>query len=224
MTTGAHQTTPRVPIRVVLYDDNRDLRDMFRLLVDAQQDMVCVAVHADLGQVMRDLDAAKPDVIVMDIQMPGMNGIEGVRAIKGRYPSARVLMQTAFEDEDNVFDAICAGANGYILKTASNEEMMKAIRDVHMGGSAMTPTIAFKVLERFRGPVGVPAGHEEYWLSDREKQVLTLLVKGHSYKMIAAELEISYHTVDSHIRKIYERLHVRSNAEAVSKAVSKRLV
>ena len=123
---------------------------------------------------MRDLDAAKPDVIVMDIQMPGMNGIEGVRAIKGRYPSARVLMQTAFEDEDNVFDAICAGANGYILKTASNEEMMKAIRDVHMGGSAMTPTIAFKVLERFRGPVGVPAGHEEYGLSDREKQVLTL--------------------------------------------------
>lgn len=211
------------PIRVVAFDDNKDLRDMFRMLVDAQADMVCVAVHPDLSQMMRDIDAARPDVIVMDIQMPGMNGIEGVRAIKARFPDARILMQTVFDDEDKVFDAICAGASGYILKTANAQEMMQAIRDVHAGGAPMTPAIAMKVLSRFRAN-GSVTSTEHFGLSDREKEVLTLLVKGRSYKMIADELSISYHTVDSHMRKIYEKLHVRSNAEAVSKAVSKRLV
>jgi DNA-binding NarL/FixJ family response regulator len=211
-------------IRVIAFDDNKDLREMFRMLVDAQPDMVCVAVHPDLSQMLRDIGAAQPDVIVMDIQMPGMNGIDGVRAIKARYPDARILMQTVFEEEDKVFDAICAGASGYILKTATNEEMMKAIRDVHSGGAPMTPAIAMKVLSRFRANETVVNNTEDYRLSEREKGVLTLLVKGHSYKMIAEDLSISYHTVDSHIRKIYEKLHVRSNAEAVSKAVSRKLV
>jgi len=160
---------------------------------------------------------------VMDIQMPGMNGIDGVRTIRARYPEARVLMQTVFDDEDKVFDAICAGASGYILKTASALEMMQAIRDVHAGGAPMTPAIAMKVLARFRANE-TETSTEQFGLSDREKEVLTQLVKGRSYKMIADELGISYHTVDSHMRKIYEKLHVRSNAEAVSKAVSKRLV
>ncbi|MBL7945204.1 MAG: response regulator transcription factor [Flavobacteriales bacterium] len=212
------------PIRVVLFDDNKDLRDMFRMLVDAQADMVCVAVHPDLAQLMRDIDAARPDVIVMDIQMPGMNGIDGVKAIRARYPQAHILMQTVFEDEDKVFDAICAGANGYILKTAAVEDLVKAIREVHAGGSAMTPAIAFKVLERFRvnAPPTEPAS--DPGLSEREKQVLALLVKGHSYKMVAVDLGLSYHTVDSHIRRIYEKLHVRSSTEAVSKALNNRIV
>lgn len=208
-------------VRVIAFDDNKDLREMFRMLVDAQADMVCVVVLPDLSQLMRDIDAAQPDVIVMDIQMPGMNGIDGVRMIKERWPQAHILMQTVFDDEDKVFDAICAGASGYILKTAPMEEMVKAIRDVHVGGSAMTPVIAHKVLQRFRA--NEPRG-EDPGLSDREKEVLTLLVRGHSYKMIAQELNISYHTVDSHMRKIYEKLHVRSNAEAVSQAVRRRLV
>ncbi len=212
------------PIRVVAFDDNKDLRDMFRLLVDAQPDMVCVAVHPDLSQMMRDIDAARPDVIVMDIQMPGMNGIDGVLAIKARYPDARILMQTVFEDEDNVFKAIRAGASGYMLKTATVEEMVKAIRDVYAGGSAMTPAIAYKVLDHFRANAAPMERTQDAGLSDREKNVLTLLVQGRSYKMIAADLDISYHTVDSHIRRIYEKLHVRSNAEAVGKAVRDRLV
>jgi DNA-binding NarL/FixJ family response regulator len=211
------------PIRVIAFDDNKDLREMFRMLVDAQPDMVCVAAQPDLSQMMRDIDAAQPNVIVMDIQMPGMTGIDGVRTIRARYPEARVLMQTVFDDEDKVFDAICAGASGYILKTASALEMMQAIRDVHAGGAPMTPAIAMKVLARFRANE-TETSTEQFGLSDREKEVLTQLVKGRSYKMIADELGISYHTVDSHMRKIYEKLHVRSNAEAVSKAVSKRLV
>lgn len=212
------------PIRVIAFDDNKDLRDMFRMLVDAQADMICVAVHPDLSQLMRDIDAAQPGVIVMDIQMPGMNGIEGVKAIKARYPDAHILMQTVFEDEDKVFDAICAGASGYILKTASADDMVGAIRSVHAGGSPMTPSIAKKVLERFRASATPAQPDEGYNLSPRERDVLGLLVKGRSYKMIADELGISFHTVDSHIRKIYDKLHVSGMAEAVSKAVSKRIV
>ncbi len=217
-------TTANTPIRVIAFDDNKDLREMLRMLVDAQPDMVCVAVHPDLSQMMRDIDAARPDVIVMDIQMPGMNGIEGVKAIKARWPDARILMQTVFEDDTKVFDAICAGASGYILKTAGADEIVKAIRDTHQGGSPMTPSIAAKVLGRFRGLEGMPGTPVDYHLSDREKEVLGLLVQGRSYKMIAAELEISYHTVDSHIRKIYDKLHVGSSTEAVSKALKDRLV
>lgn len=212
------------PIRVIAFDDNKDLREMFRMLVESQSDMVCVAVHPDLSQVLRDIGAAQPDVIVMDIQMPGMDGIEGVRLIKARYPAARILMQTVFDDDSKIFDAIRAGASGYILKTASTEEMMKAIRDVHEGGSAMTPAIAFKVLELFRANTPAQREGTDPGLSEREKDVLTLLVKGRSYKMIAAELGISYHTVDSHIRHIYEKLHVGSGTEAVSKAIKDRLV
>lgn len=207
------------PIRVILFDDSKDLREMFRLLVDAQPDMVCVAVHPDLGQLLRDIGAAKPDVIVMDIQMPGMNGIEGVRLVRARYPEARVLMQTVFDDDARVFDAIRAGASGYLLKTSSVDDMMKAIRDVHAGGSAMTPAIAGKVLEFFRRGEPASTHKEDPGLSDREKDVLVRLVDGHSYKMIAAELGISFHTVNTHIRHIYEKLHVCSSTEAVSKAL-----
>lgn len=212
------------PIHVIAFDDNKDLRDMFRLLVDAQPDMVCVAVHPDLSQMLRDIDAARPDVIVMDIQMPGMNGIDGVRAIKARWPAARILMQTVFEDEDKVFAAIRAGASGYILKTATTDEIVKAIRDTHAGGSAMTPTIAFKVLEHYRVSAPPTERSNNPGLSEREKQVLALLVKGHSYKMVAADLGLSIHTVDSHIRHIYEKLHVSGLAEAVGRAVKDRLV
>ncbi len=210
-------------IRVIAFDDNKDLRDMLRMLVDAQPDMVCASTHPDLSQVMRDVDAARPDVVVMDIQMPGMNGIEGVAAIRRRHPDARILMQTVFEDEDKVFAALCAGANGYILKTAPVEDLLKAIRDVHAGGSAMTPAIARKVLERFR--TAAPAGAtDDHGLTEREKQVLTLLVKGRSYKMVAADLDLSVHTVDTHIRHIYRKLHVSCLAEAVGKALKDRLV
>ncbi len=211
-------------IRVIAFDDNKDLREMFRMLVDAQTDMICVAVHPDLSQLMRDIDAAQPDVIVMDIQMPGMNGIDGVKAIKARYPQAHILMQTVFEDEDKVFDAICAGASGYILKTASADDMVGAIRSVHAGGSPMTPSIAAKVLARFRAAAAPDRPEEDYNLTQRERDVLGLLVKGLSYKMIADQLGISFHTVDSHIRKIYDKLHVSGMAEAVSKAVSRRIV
>lgn len=220
---AAPAAAPAQPIRVIAFDDNKDLREMFRLLVDSQPDMVCVAVHPDLSQVLRDIGAAQPDVIVMDIQMPGIDGIEGVRTIRARHPGARILMQTVFDDEERVFKAVRAGASGYILKTAGPDEMLKAIRDVHAGGSAITPAIARKVLEFFHS--GTPAtGTSDPGLSDREKEVLTRLVSGRSYKLIAADLGISFHTVDSHIRNIYAKLHVGTATEAVGKAIRDHLV
>ncbi len=211
-------------IRVMAFDDHEDLREMIRILVDSEPDMTCVSVHPDLSQVLRDVKAGAPDVIVMDIQMPGMNGIDGVRTIKRKYPNTRILMQTVFEDKDHVFDAICAGASGYILKNSSPEIILSAIRDTHAGGAPMTPMIAAKVLAKFRGEDVDSSAEKEVVLSKREKQVLEKLVDGLSYKMIANDLDISYHTVDSHIRKIYDKLHVSSMAEAVAKTLRTNLL
>lgn len=211
-------------IRVIVFDDHPAIRDNIELLVDAEPDMICVGTFPDCRDLERKIEKSEPDVIVMDIQMPGMNGIEGVKLIRGKFPAMRILMQTVFEDEQRIFDSICAGANGYILKKSSAEEIIKAIRDVHAGGSAMTPTVAGKVLERVKGSFGAVSNPDDISLSEREHEILMLLSKGKSYKMIADELKISFHTVDSHLRKVYEKLHVHSMTEAVDQARKRRLI
>ncbi len=211
-------------IRVIVFDDHPAIRDNIELLVDAEPDMICVGTFPDCRDLERKIEKSEPDVIVMDIQMPGMNGIEGVKLIRGKFPAMRILMQTVFEDEQRIFDSICAGANGYILKKSSAEEIIKAIRDVHAGGSAMTPTVAGKVLEKVKGSFGAVSNPDDISLSEREHEILMLLSKGKSYKMIADELKISFHTVDSHLRKVYEKLHVHSMTEAVDQARKRRLI
>lgn len=211
-------------IRVIVFDDHPAIRDNIELLVDAEPDMICVGTFPDCRDLERKIEKSEPDVIVMDIQMPGMNGIEGVKLIRGKFPAMRILMQTVFEDEQRIFDSICAGANGYILKKSSAEEIIKAIRDVHAGGSAMTPTVAGKVLERVKGSFGAVSNPDDISLSEREHEILMLLSKGKSYKMIADELKISFHTVDSHLRKVYEKLHVHSMTEALDQARKRRLI
>jgi len=210
-------------IRVIAFDDHASVRDMLEMLIDAEDDMLCVDTFQDCSDIFLKIEKSVPDIVIMDIQMPGINGIEGVRKIKSKFPFIKILMQTVFEDEEKIFDSVCAGASGYILKKSKAEEIVAAIRDTYNGGSPMTPVIASKVLEKFRkqNPAGTK---EDFHLSGREKEILSLLVKGKSYKMIADELEISYHTVDSHIRKIYEKLHVHSMTEAVTKAIEKRIV
>lgn len=212
-------------IRVLAFDDHPGIRQMLELLIDAQPDMLCVAAWPDARDLLSRVEKAAPDVVVMDISMPGMNGIEALRLIRGRHPQVRVLMQTIFEDEDRIFEAISAGASGYLLKSGHSEALVQAIRDVAAGGGAMTPAIAARVLAFFQQgglpPARRPEDPELASLSAREKEVLALLVRGLSYKMIAAELSISFHTVDAHIRKIYDKLHVRSLGEAVSKALRK---
>jgi len=211
-------------IRVVIFDDHPVIRDNIEMLVDAEDDMICTGMFPDCSDLERKIEKSNPDVIIMDIQMPGINGIDGVKQIRKKFPAAKILMQTVFEDEQKIFDSICAGASGYILKKSSAEEIVKAIRDTHEGGSPMTPTIAMKVLEKFRLDHKSENEEGDFGLSDREKEILTLLSKGRSYKMIADELGISFYTVDSHIRKIYDKLHVHSMTEAVDKARRGRMI
>ena len=159
-----------------------------------------------------------PDLILMDINMPVVNGIEGTRRVKQTFPNITIIMQTIFEDETNIFDAIQAGAQGYILKSTSPAKLIDAIREAYAGGAPMTPSIARKVIDAFRQPIPFKINkEEEYSLTEKENNILQLLSHGMSYKQIAADCNISFHTVNSHIKKIYEKLHVNSATQAVSK-------
>jgi DNA-binding NarL/FixJ family response regulator len=157
----------------------------------------------------------------MDIDMPGMNGIEGVKQIRKHFPTVQILMLTVFDDDEKVFAAIKAGAGGYILKNAEPENLLHSISEVYNGGAPMTPAIARKVLQQFQ--TFLPEEKKDYHLSNREKEVLGLLVEGLSYKMIAGKLNITYDTVRAHMKKIYEKLHVASMTEAVAKAINQKL-
>ena len=208
-------------LRIVLFDDNARFSDSVNMLLATTADMRLVHSARDTSQLIPVIQQEQPDVVLMDIDMPGKGGIEGVGQLRARFPDLPVLMLTGFEDADKVFASLCAGANGYILKSAGIDLLIQHIRDVHQGGAPMTPLIAKKVLDRFLMLQPV-SKEEDFNLSEREKEVLQYLVKGHSYKMIASEMEISYETVHTHIRKIYKKLHVNSVSEAVSKTLTLR--
>jgi DNA-binding NarL/FixJ family response regulator len=174
-----------------------------------------------LGQ-MKSLKAHPPKVILMDIGLPGISGIEGVQRVKAQLPATDVLMLTVFEDEKKIYDSICAGASGYLLKRTSPSKILEAIQEINDGGAPMTATIARKVLNAFQS--SPPPASADYQLTDRELDVLGGLVRGLSYKMIADQCEISIDTVRSHIRHIYEKLQVNSKAQAITLAMKNRLV
>jgi DNA-binding NarL/FixJ family response regulator len=208
-------------IRVLTYDDSEATRTSIDGLIGMSEGFVSVGTFADAMHVESQLDELKPDVVLMDINMPGMNGIEATRLIKSLNPNTKVLIQTAFDNDEHVFGSLKAGAEGYLLKSASPDKILKGIEDVYNGGAIMTPSIALRVM-RFFQPIAKPSN--PYNLTSREKTVLELLSDGLSYKMIAARMEISYFTVNAHIRKIYEKLHVNSSAEAVSLALKSGIV
>lgn len=211
-------------IRVSVYEDNDDLREGLSRLINAFPATCSLAgAHQNANHVEADLDEEKPDVVLMDINLPGTSGIQAVKLIYRKDPQVKVLMQTVFNEEDKIFSSICNGAVGYLLKNTPPEEIMNSIRVAYEGGAPMSPGIAAKVLSMFRHHVS-PAAPPDYNLSEREGQILFLLTEGLSYKMIAARCEISIDTVRFHIKKIYEKLHVHSMAEAVSKALKDRLV
>jgi len=208
-------------IRVLTYDDSEATRTSIVALIGLSEGFVSVGTFADALHVETQLDELKPDVVLMDINMPGMNGIDATRLIKSLNPNTKVLIQTAFDNDEHVFGSLKAGAEGYLLKSASPDKILKGIEDVYNGGAIMTPSIALRVM-RFFQPIAKPSN--PYNLTNREKTVLELLSDGLSYKMIAARMEISYFTVNAHIRKIYEKLHVNSSAEAVSLALKSGIV
>ena len=206
---------------MIIFDDNDSLRDSVAMLLKESGDFTLVGAYADCLDVTNNIRNTKPDVVIMDIDMPGMNGIEAVKVIRNNFPTVQVLMFTVFDDDEKVFAAIKAGAGGYILKNADPQNLLHAISEVYNGGAPMTPGIARKVLLQFQD---MPSDeNKDYHLSQREKEVLALLVEGHPYKMIGSKLNITYDTVRAHMKKIYEKLHVASMTEAVAKAINQKL-
>jgi DNA-binding NarL/FixJ family response regulator len=211
-------------IRVAIFEDNKHLRETFELLLNSAEGFVCTGAHADCNDLLTDLEAATCDIVLMDIEMPGMNGIEATKSVKAHFPAINILIQTIFFDDNYIFDAICAGASGYILKSTTPDGYLEAIRDVHAGGSPMTPGIARRVLELFKQNLQPAAPAKDYSLTVQEKKVLQLLVEGKSYKMIAAALSVAFDTVKAHVTNIYAKLHVHSGTEAVSLALREKIV
>ena len=212
-------------IKVLIYEDVDFLRTALQELINMTTGLECNAAFTDCTEILKDIDLMQPDVILMDIDMPGRTGIEGVKILKEHYPDIPVMMHTIFDNDKKVFDAICAGASGYLLKKSTPAELIEAIFTLAKGGAPMTPSIALKVLQMFRDTnfkKGITK--EEYNLSDKEKEVLSLLVKGNSYKMIAAEINLSIDGVKFHIKNIYKKLHVNSQTEAVAKSLQERIV
>jgi DNA-binding NarL/FixJ family response regulator len=210
-------------IRVALYEDNSYMRESLSKLLEVFPEFELTSAYANAMNILENVREHSPEVILMDIDMPGISGIEAVEKVHGEYPEIKILMQTVFEDEEKIFSSICAGAVGYMLKKTKPLEILEAIREAKQGGSPMTPVIATKVLKMFR-QYSPPSKDEKINLSDREKEVLSALTQGKSYKMIGESCSISIDTVRFHIKRIYEKLHVHSMTEAVSKALRERLI
>lgn len=210
------------PIKVAHYDDNAELRSSLSKLFAQLDDFSLIGTYPDASQIIENCTVQLPDVILMDIDMPVISGIEAVGMIRDHFPAVKVLMLTVFDDNHKVFESICNGAVGYMLKKSDPMLILEAVKAAQNGGAPMTNSIAIKVLQMFREYA--PAKEENLELSEREREILILLTKAHSYKMIAAECQISIDTVRFHIKNIYEKLQVHSMSEAVSKALKNKWV
>ena len=210
-------------IKVIIYEDNPQLREGLSMLINGSDGFEVLASYKNCDNVVDEVEAFDPDVVLMDIDMPGTNGLEGLRRIRENNSRVKVLMLTVFDDDSNIFKAISNGANGYVLKKTRPAKLLEYIAEAQSGGAPMTASVATQVLHMFAS-MNRDKKEENYNLSDREREVLQLLVEGYSYKMIAAEKFISIDTVRSHIKKIYEKLHVNSKSEAVAKAFKNRIV
>jgi DNA-binding NarL/FixJ family response regulator len=202
-------------ITVSIVEDDAPAREILADWLKRAPGFKCVSQHGTVEHALEALPAEKPSVILMDINLPGMSGIEGVRRLKPLLPNTQFLMLTVYEDVDHVFEALAAGATGYLLKQTPRGELLECIKDVHGGGAPMTGNIARRVVEAFHRDIpGVP---ESAALSQREREVLELLARGFLYKEIVDALQVSLGTVNTYVRRIYEKLHVRSRAQAVAK-------
>lgn len=210
-------------IRVFVYDDNLDRQEALKLLIETTHDMEYIGAKQNCSSVLEDIKSARPDVVLMDIDMPKVNGIEGLKLIRQYAPAVFIIMQTVFEDAEKIFEAIRSGANGYFLKKTEPFKLIEGIREVLHGGAPMTASVAKKVLDVFNQQPIKPMV-TTFDLTVREKEILSMLSKGMSYKMIAESGQISFNTVNSHLKKIYEKLHVHSATEAVVLAIENKLV
>lgn len=212
-------------IRVAIFEDNKLVRDALEAILNGTPGFTCCGISADGNHWEEDIKRSRPDVILMDIEMPGLNGIEVTQHINDVFPEIKILIQTVFNDSEKIFQALCAGASGYILKNDPPHKYLEAINEVYNGGAPISASVAKKVLGFFanKNVVLTAPGSTDYLLSDREKEILHLMVEGHNYKTIADKSFISYETVRTHVKHIYRKLHVASRSEAVMKAIQQGL-
>lgn len=208
-------------MKIAVFEDNARFRESLEFIIVSTPGMELCGSFEDTHRLKQRIEALQPDVVLMDINIPGKNGIDAVKEIKENFPAVNICMQTVFEEEDKVFASLCAGASGYILKNTPPDKVLQAIREVQAGGAFFTPSIAKKVLHNFQQQ---PEKAEYIRITDKEKEVLKLLVDGLSYKMIADRAGLSFHTIHTHIKNIYEKLHVNSKGEAVAKALKQKLI
>jgi DNA-binding NarL/FixJ family response regulator len=213
--------TPAITVMIV--EDRGRIRETIVDIINASEGLRCIGAYNSCETAIEALKSTIPNVLLMDIGLPGMSGIDGVKLIKSRYATIDVLMHTVYDDDDKIFQSICAGASGYVLKNAESSELIKAIRETHVG-APMSASIARRLLNLVRGREGKSvSAAEDLNLTPRELDILQSLVEGHSYKKIAEKLFISPLTVQSHIKRVYEKLQVHSKSAAVSKALKYRL-
>lgn len=208
-------------ISLVIYEDNVRLRESLQLLLGTDTGFVIAGAFPDCSLVIGQMEELAPELVIMDIDMPGMNGIEAVKLIKTEFPAVKVIMYTVFDDDNRIFECICNGADGYLLKNTSPLNLIKALQELSDGGAPMSPFVAQKVFQFFRNS---KQGGESFNLTPREIEILEWLVRGNSYKMIADKSSISIDTVKKHLQNIYHKLHVNCGTEAVVKALQHKIV
>ncbi len=211
-------------IRVAIFEDNPIMMDAYRSILNGSQGYTCSGSFTSCNNWKHDIEKSRPDVVLMDIEMTGINGIKATGLIKKEFPEIKILMQTVFEDDAKIFEALCAGANGYILKNTSPVKMLEAISDVQNGGVAFNPAVAAKVVTLFQKFIAPGTSINNYQLSEREKEILLLLTQGMPMPRIAEKIFLGYETVRGYVKNIYHKLHVASATEAVSKALKEKLV
>jgi DNA-binding NarL/FixJ family response regulator len=208
--------------RVAIVEDRRELRDGLAMLIGGTDGFQCTGAYRSMEEALAGLASALPDIVLCDLGLPGMSGVDGIRLLKERYPALIILTLTIYGDDDRIFDALCAGANGYLLKNTPPARLLECMREAQAGGAPMSPEVAARVLKLFREIR--PPERELCELTPHETRLLKLFVEGHNYKTAAAELGVSVHTISFHLRNIYEKLQVHSKSEAVAKALRNRLV
>jgi len=219
--SSAEPSPPQV-IKVAIIEDRREIREALAMLINGTQGFRCAGVYRGMEEALARIERETPDVVLADIGLPGMSGIEGIRILKERYPDLLMMMLTVYDDDDRIFDALCAGACGYLLKGTSPARLIESLKEAVLGGAPMSPEVARRVVALFRDIR--PPEREDHQLTPHELRLLKLLVEGHNYKTAAAELGVSFHTIHFHMRNIYDKLQVHSKSEAVSKALRNRIV
>lgn len=211
-----------MPIAVAIVEDHPDLRKGITFMLRSSPKFNCVGEYERAEILLDEIDNTRPDVVIMDINLPGMTGIEATATLKARHSRSEILILSVRDDDESVFQAICAGASGYVTKPVAPEELLEAVENTFGGGTAMSPRIARRVLERFRE--SAPPPRADYQLTPREMEVLEYLTQGDDYKTIAERLFLSLFTVRAHVRNIYDKLHVHSKSQAVAKTLRERLL